>query len=317
MVCVNLKNIRIYVRSVYSNNEWDPLHKIVVGTATNAHWPVRCKGFRSLEETTRWQESPVPRGDVPDEIIHEANANLAVLCSVLRDFEVQVVRPKNLDFSSFDGMYNYCPRDRVLIIGDKVINCPMMFPCRMPEILALQDYLGEVITCDDETAFFDAANVCRLGKDLLYLVSDSGNIEGAGWLQRILGDDYKVHVIENVYQGVHIDSTIVPLREGLVMLNGDRLNKDTCPDVLKSWDKIWITKEDIESKDFYQYPYASDYIAMNVLSINESNVICDTNQRLIRDKIEKNHISTYGVEMTHSRTLGGGHHCVTLDLQRW
>ena len=99
----------------------------------------------------------------------------------------------------------------------------------MPEILALQDHIDEFITCDDPTASFDAANVCRLGKDLLYLVSDSGNIQGARWLQKILGDEYTVHVIQNMYQGVHIDSTIVPLREGLVMLNADRLNNETCP----------------------------------------------------------------------------------------
>lgn len=302
--------------SYYSENEWGKLKKIVVGTATNAHWPVRCKGFRKLEETTSWHETPVPSGPVNKQIIAEANADLEVFCSILQDFGVDVVRPSDLNFADFDGMYNYCPRDRVLIVGDKAINCPMMFPCRMPEIVALQEYLPDLISCDDPTAFFDAANVCRLGKDLLYLVSDSGNIEGARWLQKTLGDKYKVHVIENMYQGVHIDSTIVPLREGLVMLNGDRLDKHTCPEVFKKWDKIWITKEDLKLKEFYQFPYASNYIAMNVLSIDEHTVVCDHDQPKLRNMIEKHHITTYGVDMRHSRTLGGGHHCVTLDLVR-
>jgi hypothetical protein len=33
----------------------------------------------------------------------------------------------------------------------------------------------------------------------------------------------------NFYSGVHIDSTIVPLREGLVMLNASRVNRSNCP----------------------------------------------------------------------------------------
>ncbi|RUS93318.1 hypothetical protein DSM106972_096740 [Dulcicalothrix desertica PCC 7102] len=37
---------------------------------------------------------------------------------------------------------------------------------------------------------FDAANVLRLGKDIFYLVSDSGNKYGAKWLQTFLGNEY-------------------------------------------------------------------------------------------------------------------------------
>ena len=110
MVFVSTRIIRTSEKlKLYSETEWEPLHKIVVGTATNAHFPVHCKDFRTLEQTTNWKESPVPSGPISETIIKEANQDLDVFCSVLRDFKIEVVRPTDLDFQAFDGMYNYCP----------------------------------------------------------------------------------------------------------------------------------------------------------------------------------------------------------------
>ena len=38
-----------------------------------------------------------------------------------------------------------------------------------------------------------------MGKDLLYLVSSSGNHLGAKWLQSVLGEEYRVHTTEDIY----------------------------------------------------------------------------------------------------------------------
>lgn len=300
-----------------SHNEWDALCSVIVGTATNAHWPVHCSTYRSMEETTAWKETPVPSGLVEQRIVDETNEDLDKFCRILSERNVEVYRPKDLDFQSFDGMYNYCPRDRLLVIGDKVIDAPMLFPTRKPEIDALKDYINNpIISCDDPEAMFDAANICRMNKDILYLVSSSGNYKGAQWLQKTLGKEYTVHVIDNLYSGVHIDSTIVPLRQGLVMLNASRINPKTVPGVFDTWDKIWIHDKDVVAQPFHQYPYCSKYIGMNVFSINPDTVICDPLQYGIRDKIEAAGINTIGINLRHSRTLGGGHHCTTLDTYR-
>ena len=37
---------------------------------------------------------------------------------------------------------------------------------------------------------------------------------------------------------------------------------------------------------------------------------------LLEEELNKHDIKTYVVPFKHSRTLGGGHHCVTLDLHR-
>jgi scyllo-inosamine-4-phosphate amidinotransferase 1 len=76
----------------------------------------------------------------------------------------------------------------------------------------------------------DAANVCRLGDTWLFLESASGNRAAYEWLCKKFP---QVNIeLCNFYAGVHIDSTIVPLREGLVMLNASRVNQTTVPEHL-------------------------------------------------------------------------------------
>ena len=299
-----------------SSNEWGPLREVILGTTTNAHWPVHCPEFRNLENTTKWTDSPVPSGPVSQKIIDETNQDLEKFKETLESLSIKVYRPTDLDFQSFDGMYNYCPRDRVLVVGNTAIDAPMLYATRQKEIDAIIDYMpNTVIKCLNTSAKFDAANICRLGKDLLYLVSESGNREGAAWLQSVL-PNHTVHVLDNIYSGVHIDSTISPVREGLVVLNADRIDSNNLPKVFKSWDKIWITGDDIHAQGFTDYPYASKYIALNFLTINPNLIICDPHQFYLRTKLEKFNVESIGIELRHSRTLGGGHHCVTLDLVR-
>ena len=45
----------------------------------------------------------------------------------------------------------------------------------------------------NEEILFEAANCVRVNDDILYQVSNTGNENGAKWLQRVLGDSYKVH----------------------------------------------------------------------------------------------------------------------------
>ena len=298
-----------------SCNEWGTLKEIILGTATNAHWPVNCASFRNLEKTTSWKETPVPSGPIDKKIIDETNHDLEKFKETLESLLIKVHRPSDLDFQTFDGMYNYCPRDRVLVVGSTAIDAPMLYPTRLKELEAIIDFVPDIIKCQDPAVVFDAANICRLGNDLLYLVSESGNKKGAEWLQSIL-PDHRIHILDNIYSGVHIDSTISPVREGLVVLNGDRINHNNLPAIFKSWDKIWITEDDIVPQGFTNYPYASKYIALNFLTVNPNLIICDPHQFYLRTELEKYNVESIGIELRHSRTLGGGHHCVTLDLVR-
>jgi len=301
---------------IHSYNEWDPLQEVVVGTADFANWPTDDPVFARENEKTTWTETPVPSGPVPDWIIDEANEDLDILADTLHQLGITVHRPKPINFQERGGMYNYCPRDRLLIYGETIIDTAMMYPCRDMESEALEEviYRSDDVRRmpRDEGMILDAANVLRLDDRLLFLESASGNLRAYSWLRKQF-PDVTIEIC-NFYSGVHIDSTIVPLRDGLVLLNGDRVNMHNLPTAFDNWECIWAA--DVVAQDFYQYPYASKWIALNMLVVDPSTVICDINQPKLIRMLESYKFTVIPLQLRHSRTLGGGFHCVTLDLVR-
>jgi len=106
------------------------------------------------------------------------------------------------------------------------------------------------------------------------------------------------------------------LREGLVMLNADRVTPQNCPRAFQDWQKIWVSDDMIVPQDFYQYPYASKWIAMNMLVLDPETVILDAAQSQLITILKQHNIDSIPLTLSHSRTLGGGFHCVTLDTRR-
>lgn len=301
---------------IHSYNEWDPLVEVVVGRADFANWPTTDPVFALESQKTTWRETPVPSGPVPDWIIDEANQDLDFLANTLEQLDVTVHRPRALNYQEQGGMYGYCPRDRLLIYGDTVVDPAMMYPCRDMETETLDQVIYRADTVHrmprDQNMILDAANVLRLNDSMLYLESASGNLAAYKWLQQ----KFPNVTIElcKFYSGVHIDSTIVPLREGLVLVNASRVNSHNLPRVFSDWQVIWIN--DVVEQGFYQYPYASKWIALNMLVVDPYTVIVDRHQTKLIDILEKFNFTVIPLELRHSRTLGGGFHCVTLDLVR-
>lgn len=301
---------------IYSINEWDPLREVVVGRADFANWPSEDPVFAQESEKTTWTKTPVPSGPVPNWIIDEANEDLDILSATLEQLGAIVHRPKAINFQERGGMYNYCPRDRLLIYGDTIVDPAMMYPCRDMEIEALDDVVYRADTVHrmprNDRYVMDAANVLRLNDKMLYLESASGNYRAAHWLMGRF-PEVKIEICK-FYSGVHIDSTIVPLREGLVMVNASRVNMDNLPNVFDDWEVIWI--DDVVEQSFYEYPYASKWIALNMLVVDPYTVIVDKQQTKIMQILENYNFTVIPLELRHSRTLGGGFHCVTLDIVR-
>lgn len=299
-----------------SNNEWDTLKEIVVGKADFANWPTNDPVFAKESEKTSWTATPVPTGAVPQQIIDESNQDLESLCELLVKEGVKVHRPDDMNFQQLGGMYNYCPRDRLIVAGSEVVDCNMMYPCRNMEIDALPMVTNQATKIHtmprNQGMILDAANVCRLGDDWLYLLSASGNMEAYTWLCQQFPNK-NIEAV-NFYSGVHIDSTIVPLREGVALVNGTRVRPDKLPKAMTGWQVVYIN--DVVAQDFYQYPYASKWIALNMLMINPNLAVVDKHQHTLISILKSLDVEVIPHELRHSRTLGGGFHCVTLDLVR-
>ncbi len=185
---------------------------------------------------------------------------------------------------------------------------------------------------------FEAASVTRMGTDLLYLVSSTGNWKGARWLQSILGDAYKVHTTTEIYRSGHIDSTVIPLRPGLVLLNSTRVNADNCPEVFSSWDKLMF--DDVAAVPEVELKFQRDvrelcatrleelgfetdlrnfcspWIGLNLFSLDEQTVVVDQNQHALIKVLEQRGITAIPVRMRHMFVMDGGLHCATLDTVR-
>ena len=295
---------------IKSTNDYDSLRSVIVGTAQHANWP-----DMGLEENTAWHDTPVPRGPVPEFVINQAQQDLEALCNIFVKHGVEVYRPDEYDYQANNKFYGYCPRDRLLILDDKIVVPNMPKSVRDHEV-DTYSFLpsDQMITVDDPDAKFDAANICRINKDLIYLISESGNRAGAEWLQANF-PAYTVHTID-AYKGVHIDSTITVLNKNTVVLNAGRINYNNLPELLRSYNHIWIEESDLSPIGFYQYPYASKWMAVNMFSIDPQTVIADSSQPKVIAKLKQNGYNVIATPMTHQRTLGGSFHCVTLDLWR-
>lgn len=190
----------------------------------------------------------------------------------------------------------------------------------------------------EKEILFEAATVLRMGKDLLFLVSSSGNRLALNWLRAVLGDEYTVHETSDIYRAGHIDSTVMCLRPGLVLLNSARVNERNCPGIFKAWDKLYfeevepIPQAELEFHKHVREPAAmqleslgfqsnlrqmsSPWIGMNLLSLDPSTVIVDERQtRLIRE-LERHKFTVIPTRMRHAHTQCGGIHCATLDTVR-
>jgi len=341
---------------VSSHNDWDPLEECLVGTADYARIPTIDKSTHSFLFTTESHANIKDvAGPIHKKIIEEANEDLNVFADTLKSLGVKVRRPVSRDQSKIfsttnwqsSGYQTYSCRDLLLPLDNLIIDCASPMRSRYFETEAYRDFLyeamengsewisapkpklqDEVFQMEDLTLpstknleiIFDAPNIVRLGNDLLYQVSNSGNMLGAKWLQTILKPrGYRLHVAEKFYTYAHFDSTVIPLRPGLVLFNGARLSKDWYPRIFKDWDKIFFPADKIVDIDCALpngVTTTSPYIGLNLLSVNEKLVICDENQIHLRAELDKWGIESIGLKMRHAKTLAGGFHCVSLDTKR-
>ena len=322
----------------YATNEWDQLRKLIVGTANCAKIPQIDSSMRLVNYADVDNIKDIPSGKYPAEVVSEANTDLEIFVNFLEGEGIEVLRPsthkdpnpKNVSY------YDYCPRDIMFVHGKHAIATPNPIRARafnyrtiaqhFPRIEVAPRYYEEnlynteclgnpdVLALNEVAPAFDAANIIRANDDLLYLVSNSGNKAGAQWLQEHTG--LRVHTLEGVYSYMHIDSTIAFLREGLMLLNPSRIKDiNVLPDAFKDWDYI-MCPEPNEIGYYGNYNNASPWINMNLISINPNLVCIEENQVNLAKELEKHGIESMMLPTRHQRTLGGGFHCVTLDLER-
>ncbi len=342
--------------AVNSWDEFTTLREIVVGDATHSRIPAQTDPSAWLNcypELSPIELERIEVGRFPERVIEETNEDLADLVTTLRELGVIVHQPRAVDHEleyggpgwRSQGRSSYCPRDLTLVIGSTIVETPSPMRARYAELFGMralfQDYLlrgahwvsapkpqlrdelygldeaGHPVLGEAEPVF-EAANVLRLGSDVFYQVSRSGNEMGLHWLEsmvRLIGG-VRVHPVRGVYEGTHLDSTFCFLRPGLVLLNPERVRPDNIPVPLRGWDVLWCPPIEEPVKPVLPYTLSTPWVGMNLLMVSPELAIVDANQTALARLLEAKGITVVPRRLRHSRVLGGGFHCVTLDTVR-
>ncbi len=251
------------------------------------------------------------------------------------------------------GFCTSCPRDGLLVIGNEIIETPMAWRSRYfenaayrslfkeyfakgarwtaaprPQLLdSLYDHdftlpqKGESLryVINESEPVFDAADFVRCGRDLFVTQSNVTNAAGITWLRRHLGDGYRIHEIETMCRNpMHIDSSFVPLAPGKALINPDYIDPERLPRILTSWDILVAPRPDQLPRWSWrtQMSMCSDWISINVLSLDERRVIVEQSQVSMIAALQ-----TWGFEpipcpFLNFAPFGGAFHCATLDIRR-
>lgn len=123
--------------------------------------------------------------------------------------------------------------------------------------------------------------------------------------------------VVNDQHAMHIDATILPLKQGLLVYNPLRTSEAALSKhaVLRDWDfraYPFVPKK----RDYPPLFMTSEWLCMNVLSISETKVIVEQNDTEFADWVGQFGIEAILLPLQHVHSIGGSFHCATVDLVR-
>jgi glycine amidinotransferase len=248
------------------------------------------------------------------------------------------------------------PRDLVLVVGDELIETPPLVRSRYFETFSyrrlLLDYfergarwtvaprprMGDgsfdysyavangwtdaVPAATATEPMFDAAQILRLGRDLVFNCSTENHRAGRRWLARHLGGRYRVHEVELGANRMrlakdHLDCVLIALRPGTLLAH-DALDLSSLPPWLQDWEVVrYDSSKLVDGTETYGLPVlASPLIGANVLSLDQDRVVVQSEQTDLMRRLERHGFTPVPCRWRHGRLVGGGFHCLTLDVRR-
>ena len=266
---------------------------------------------------------------------------------------IEVARPGKVDHSvkikiasegkmvETPGFHTLSPRDLIFFYHDTVYFAPPLFLSSQSDIAAYK-WLAQDLrklgskwmkswkgAYDENTPYWEAANLLRVGLDIVFLISVSGNELGYQNFRQLLDERYngrvRIHPLRNSYSGIHIDTTLTligwneKLGKYLVFADQSVTDPTTIPPIFrgKNWVVLEITKEHIiDFGTINGYEITSPKLAENFFMINSKLAVVDEKQTKIVKLLQ-----FYGIECLESsnpygREVGGGFHCMTNDWNR-
>jgi glycine amidinotransferase len=113
---------------------------------------------------------------------------------------------------------------------------------------------------------------------------------------------------------MHIDSSLMPLAPGKLLVNPDYIDPRRLPPMFASWD-ILIAPE--PNPVPWRIPsMCSRWLSINVLMLDEKRVIVERLQESLIKKLKDWGFEPIPCSFANYAPFGGSFHCATLDVRR-
>ena len=202
---------------------------------------------------------------------------------------------------------------------------------RLTDLSYKEGYLDRIMTIEDrlratanrdfvtteEEPLFDAAEIARMGRDIVVQHGFTANRRGIDWLRRHFPDlrIHEIHFPGDPYP-IHIDCTFVPLRPGLILNNPQRR--------IKPEDRGFFERNGWEiveaAKPAHQVPpslcYSSVWLSMNVLVLDTKTVCVEATEVYQMEQLYRLGFDVIPIPFRDAYPFGGGLHCATVDIRR-
>ena len=247
------------------------------------------------------------------------------------------------------GWCSASPRDVMLVIGDQIIETPSAWRARYFEIFVYRELLQEYFekgakwvstpkpmlrdslfdyryqvpkvgppqkwVVNESEIVFDAADFVRCGRDIFVARAQTTNDKGIEWLERHLGNDYRIHRVESRSPyPMHIDTTFVPLAPGKLLINPEYVDRNKLPSVVKSWDILEAPPADPTKSPYNSF--SSSWLSINVLMLDEERVFVEASQTTLASRLRDWGFKPIFCPFATMANYGGAFHCATLDIRR-
>lgn len=164
---------------------------------------------------------------------------------------------------------------------------------------------------------FDAADVLRMGRDLVVQHGFTTNLKGIEWLRRHF-PDHRVHAVN--FPGdpypTHIDATFTPIRPGLILNNPERRLPDEQRPLFEK--NGWEIVEAARPAHNAPPPlcYSSVWLSMNVLVLDPKTVCVEKSEVFQAEQLDRLGMEVIEIDLRGAYAFGGGLHCSTADVYR-
>jgi glycine amidinotransferase len=276
--------------------------------------PVRLEGTVDIE-TPFWSSRATPALNVRDQTIVLGETIVETAPHVrARYFENDYLKPI---------FYEYLRRgSRWIAMPKPVLSRDSLdFSYHGPKVTKVNDLLTDADSRRLEglgyEMVFDGAQCIRLGRDVLVNVANENHRLGYEWLVANFGDRLRFHELHRMADS-HIDSMIMPLRPGCLLLRSPHY-RDYLPEALRRWDVIYapeVTDDRFPDYGDRGFNLASRFIDINVLSLDENTVVVNALYPELIDVLTRRGFEVVPVRHRHRRLFSGGFHCFTLDCVR-